>query len=57
MATLSGSESGLAADFNLAKAKMSQLHENALKIVTRHNSEGDQDVDGWLGRFLMNIFT
>ena len=57
MATLSGAESGLAADFNLVKAKMSQLHENALKIVTRHNSEGDQDVDGWLGRFLMNIFT
>ena len=34
MATLSGSESGVTADFNLAKAKMSQLDKNALKILT-----------------------
>ena len=34
MATLSGAESGVAGDFNLAKAKMSQLDENALEIVT-----------------------
>ena len=52
MATLSGAESGVAGDFNLAKAKMSQLDENALKIVTSHNAEGDQDLAGWLERFL-----
>ena len=50
MATLSGSESGVTADFNLAKAKMSQLDKNALKILTCQ--EDDQDVDGWLGRFM-----
>ena len=31
---------------------MSQLDENALEIVTCHNMEGDQDIDGWLGRLM-----
>ena len=43
MATLSAAESGVAADFNLAK--MSEL---ALKMVTYcQNADDDHDAGGW----------